>query len=148
MSSPRAYGGGYAAPSFSDTPIYDRLVAERGTPQIGPINMSMPGFQPGYQPGLQGGYQSGYQSGGLPALPAAGYTAPPPHYNNQRALPAALPAAPMQPQQPMPAPMMPRNPSVPYQQAPQQPVHPMQPQQPMPPQMPYQGQQYTNGFGY
>ncbi|WP_369218407.1 DUF6643 family protein, partial [Streptomyces flavofungini] len=35
MTSPRStYGGGYySAPSFPDTPIYDSLVAERGTPQ-------------------------------------------------------------------------------------------------------------------
>ncbi|MGW2066113.1 DUF6643 family protein, partial [Streptomyces sp. NPDC001937] len=28
-----------AAPSFPDTPIYDSLVAERGTPQIAPIRV-------------------------------------------------------------------------------------------------------------
>src|SRR3954465_9916895 len=41
MTSPRStYGGGYySAPSFPDTPIYDRLVAERGTPQIAPIRV-------------------------------------------------------------------------------------------------------------
>ncbi|MEV8411942.1 DUF6643 family protein, partial [Streptomyces niveus] len=41
MTSPRAtYGGGYyTAPSFPDTPIYDSLVAERGTPQIAPIRV-------------------------------------------------------------------------------------------------------------
>lgn len=34
------YGSGYyAAPSFPDTPIYDSLVAERGTPQIAPIRV-------------------------------------------------------------------------------------------------------------
>ncbi|WP_030740903.1 DUF6643 family protein [Streptomyces sp. NRRL F-5135] len=69
MTSPRApYGGGYyTAPSFPDTPIYDSLVAERGTPQIAPIRVP-----------------SAYDSGNsyLPALPAA--------------LPA-LPAAPSQP---------------------------------------------------
>ncbi|MFE7778961.1 DUF6643 family protein [Streptomyces sp. NPDC057445] len=69
MTSPRStYGGGYyTAPSFPDTPIYDSLVAERGTPQIAPIRVP-----------------SAYDTMGsyLPALPAA--------------LPA-LPAAPSQP---------------------------------------------------
>ncbi|MEE1927277.1 DUF6643 family protein [Streptomyces sp. TRM 70351] len=57
MTSPRStYGGGYyAAPSFADTPIYDSLVAERGTPQIAPIR-------------VPSAYESGSQ---LPALPAA-----------------------------------------------------------------------------
>lgn len=70
MTSPRStYGGGYySAPSFPDTPIYDSLVAERGTPQIAPIRV----------PAL---YDTG--SSYLPALPAA--------------LPA-LPAAPSQQQ--------------------------------------------------
>ncbi|MGW1138430.1 DUF6643 family protein [Streptomyces zhihengii] len=58
MTSPRAtYGGGYySAPSFPDTPIYDSLVAERGTPQIAPIRVP-----------------SAYDTGNsyLPALPAA-----------------------------------------------------------------------------
>lgn len=69
MTSPRStYGGGYyAAPSFPDTPIYDSLVAERGTPQIAPIR-------------VPAAYDTG--SSYLPALPSA--------------LPA-LPAAPSQP---------------------------------------------------
>ncbi|MDJ0460276.1 DUF6643 family protein [Streptomyces sp. H27-C3] len=58
MTSPRStYGGGYySAPSFPDTPIYDSLVAERGTPQIAPIRVP-----------------SAYDTGNsyLPALPAA-----------------------------------------------------------------------------
>ncbi|MGW0731972.1 DUF6643 family protein [Streptomyces sp. NPDC002851] len=58
MTSPRAtYGSGYyPAPSFPDTPIYDSLVAERGTPQIAPIRVPSP-----------------YDTGGshLPALPSA-----------------------------------------------------------------------------
>ncbi|MEV6689659.1 DUF6643 family protein, partial [Streptomyces sp. NPDC051130] len=77
MTSPRStYGGGYySAPSFPDTPIYDSLVAERGTPQIAPIRVPAAYDTPG----------SGYSSGGyLPALPSA--------------LPA-LPAAPSMPQQ-------------------------------------------------
>ncbi|MFF1838777.1 DUF6643 family protein [Streptomyces sp. NPDC058231] len=69
MTSPRStYGGGYyAAPSFPDTPIYDSLVAERGTPQIAPIR-------------VPAAYDTG--SSYLPALPSS--------------LPA-LPAAPSQP---------------------------------------------------
>jgi uncharacterized protein DUF6643 len=58
MTSPRAtYGGGYySAPSFPDTPIYDSLVAERGTPQIAPIR-------------VPAAYDTGNSY--LPALPAA-----------------------------------------------------------------------------
>jgi hypothetical protein len=57
MTSPRgSYGGGYyTSPFFPDTPIYDSLVAERGTPQIAPIRVP-----------------SAYDSGSnLPALPSA-----------------------------------------------------------------------------
>ncbi|MEU3458858.1 DUF6643 family protein [Streptomyces sp. NPDC006733] len=62
MSSPRGtYGGGYyAAPSFPDTPIYDSLVAERGTPQIAPIRVPAEYAYPSYETGRN-----------LPALPAA-----------------------------------------------------------------------------
>ncbi|MEV6396783.1 DUF6643 family protein [Streptomyces sp. NPDC051907] len=63
MTSPRStYGGGYySAPSFPDTPIYDSLVAERGTPQIAPIRVPS-----AYDTG------SGYAANSyLPALPAA-----------------------------------------------------------------------------
>ncbi|WP_330456156.1 hypothetical protein OIB37_04280 [Streptomyces sp. NBC_00820] len=56
MTSPRStYGGGYYSASFPDTPIYDSLVAERGTPQIAPIRVP-----------------SAYDAGSnLPALPSA-----------------------------------------------------------------------------
>ncbi|MFI6033338.1 DUF6643 family protein [Streptomyces sp. NPDC051315] len=68
MTSPRStYGGGYYSASFPDTPIYDSLVAERGTPQIAPIRVPAEYATPGSS---------------LPALPSA--------------LPA-LPAAPSQP---------------------------------------------------
>ncbi|MEU6139732.1 DUF6643 family protein [Streptomyces sp. NPDC047081] len=67
MTSPRStYGGGYYS-AFPDTPIYDRLVAERGTPQIAPIRVPAAYDMPGSN---------------LPALPSA--------------LPA-LPAGPSQP---------------------------------------------------
>jgi hypothetical protein len=56
MTSPRStYGGGYYS-AFQDTPIYDSLVAERGTPQIAPIR-------------VPSAYDSG--SNNLPALPSA-----------------------------------------------------------------------------
>lgn len=88
MTSPRStYGGGYySAPSFPDTPIYDSLVAERGTPQIAPIRV------PAAYESPSAGYSSGgYSSGGyLPALASA-----------LPALPAALPPA--MPQQQAPA---------------------------------------------
>lgn len=81
MTSPRStYGGGYYSASFPDTPIYDSLVAERGTPQIAPIRVP-----------------AAYDTSGssLPALPSA--------------LPA-LPSGPSQasygyPQAPQPAPL-------------------------------------------
>ncbi|MFG3100925.1 DUF6643 family protein [Streptomyces sp. NPDC048182] len=82
MTSPRSsYGGGYYSASFPDTPIYDSLVAERGTPQIAPIRVPAAYDAP---------------SSHLPALPSA--------------LPA-LPAGPVQPsygypqQMPQPAPL-------------------------------------------
>ncbi|MET9624083.1 DUF6643 family protein [Streptomyces sp. NPDC006464] len=65
MTSPRStYGGGYyTAPSFPDTPIYDSLVAERGTPQIAPIRVpSVYDTGNSYLPALPSA---------LPALPAA-----------------------------------------------------------------------------
>jgi hypothetical protein len=67
MTSPRgAYGGGYyASRAFPDTPIYDSLVAERGTPQIAPIRVP-----------------SAYEPSNLPALPALPSSVPahtPPH---------------------------------------------------------------------
>ncbi|MGW1818201.1 DUF6643 family protein [Streptomyces sp. NPDC002125] len=129
MTSPRStYGSGYyAAPSFPDTPIYDSLVAERGTPQIAPIRVPA-AYDTGnsYLPALPSA---------LPALPAApsqntgsyGYpqqTAQPQYQN------AGMQQAPMmQPAQLQhaPAPYIPQQPSAPrgYQQQPQQ-----QPQRP------------------
>ncbi|MEV7017069.1 DUF6643 family protein [Streptomyces sp. NPDC093991] len=115
MTSPRSmYGGGYSSAAFPDTPIYDSLVAERGTPQIAPIRVPAAYEAPGSH---------------LPALPSA--------------LPA-LPAAPSQPSYgygyPQPAAPQP----APLQQAhtpyiPQQATAPRgypgpQPQQPRPPQ--------------
>lgn len=95
MTSPRPYGSGYPAPAFPDTPIYDSLVAERGTPQIAPIRV------PSYDTGSH-----------LPALPAP-----------RAALPPAAPASATPPygyQQP--AAHAPQHPAtfVPQQQAPPQ----------------------------
>ncbi|MFI2204962.1 DUF6643 family protein [Streptomyces sp. NPDC020192] len=81
MTSPRSTYGGYYSASFADTPIYDSLVAERGTPQIAPIR-------------VPAAYDTGSS---LPALPSA-----------LPALPAApSPQAPAYgyPQTPQPAPL-------------------------------------------
>lgn len=61
MTSPR--GGYYASSSFPDTPIYDSLVAERGTPQIAPIRVPAAYASPAP-------YSSYESSSNLPALPA------------------------------------------------------------------------------
>ncbi|MET9880242.1 DUF6643 family protein [Actinacidiphila glaucinigra] len=77
MTSPRgSYGGGYyTSPFFPDTPIYDSLVAERGTPQIAPIRVP-----------------SAYETTGsnLPALPAAlpALPAGPSHYSSAPSTPS------------------------------------------------------------
>ncbi|MER5888158.1 DUF6643 family protein [Streptomyces sp. NPDC001941] len=100
MTSPRVtYGGGYhTAPSFADTPIYDSLVAERGTPQIAPIR-------------VPSAYDTG--SGYLPALPAAlpalpGPSAPPaPAYHNGYGYPQQQAAPQPMPLQQAPAPYVP-----------------------------------------
>ncbi|MFJ6567592.1 DUF6643 family protein [Streptomyces sp. NPDC091292] len=112
MTSPRStYGGGYySAPSFPDTPIYDSLVAERGTPQIAPIRVPSAYDTGNHLPALPSA---------LPALPAApspqphqyGYVPAPqpaplqqahaPYIPQQTAGPRGYPGA--QPQQPRPA---------------------------------------------
>jgi len=70
MTSPRStYGGGYySSASFPDTPIYDSLVAERGTPQIAPIRVPAAYDVPSV-PSMQG--MPGMPGGNLPALPSA-----------------------------------------------------------------------------
>ncbi|MFE9661213.1 MULTISPECIES: DUF6643 family protein [unclassified Streptomyces] len=96
MTSPRStYGGGYySAPSFKDTPIYDSLVAERGTPQIAPIRVPAAYDTGSHLPALPSA---------LPALPAAPSPQPyPPQYGYapQQQQPAPLQqAAPHFPQQ-------------------------------------------------
>lgn len=74
MTSARAYDGGIYSP-YSETPIYDRLVAERGRPEIGPFNLPMPDFAMhplfGERPALPA----------LPALPSS-YSSPAPAYGS------------------------------------------------------------------
>ncbi|WP_411102671.1 DUF6643 family protein [Streptomyces sp. cmx-4-9] len=94
MTSPRStYGGGYySAPSFPDTPIYDSLVAERGTPQIAPIRV----------PAAYDSPSAGYSSGGyLPAL-ASSLPALPPAMPQQQAPAYGYPYQQQAAPQPMP----------------------------------------------
>ncbi|WP_328388854.1 hypothetical protein OHS81_31515 [Streptomyces sp. NBC_00400] len=96
MTSPRStYGGYYASPSFPDTPIYDSLVAERGTPQIAPIRVNPSPYETGssYLPALPSS---------LPALPAA-----PSHPSPAQGYPGAA-AQPVAPLQQTPAPYIPQ----------------------------------------
>ncbi|MFI8103393.1 DUF6643 family protein [Streptomyces sp. NPDC101118] len=148
MTSPRAsYGGGYySAPSFPDTPIYDSLVAERGTPQIAPIRVPAAYDQPSsssYLPALPSA---------LPALPAApshqgtgGYGYP---YQQQAPQPVPLQHA--------PAPYIPQQAPAPRAYAPQQPPRPvattgyeaMRPAAPRPMQAPVPAQgAYEDPYG-
>ncbi|MEU3983531.1 DUF6643 family protein [Streptomyces sp. NPDC026672] len=83
MTSPRSpYGGGYYSASFPDTPIYDSLVAERGTPQIAPIR-------------VPAAYDVGSN---LPALPSAlpALPAGPSHQAPSYGYPQAQQPAPLQ----------------------------------------------------
>jgi hypothetical protein len=112
MTTPRgSYGGGYggyypSSSSFPDTPIYDSLVAERGTPQIAPIRVPA-----AYSTYDSGGYSGSYGAGGnlpalpaLPALPSGPAAQPHPQpqpYGQQQPAPGGYPA-PGYPQQPAP----------------------------------------------
>ncbi|MBQ0826794.1 DUF6643 family protein [Streptomyces tagetis] len=87
MTSPRStYGGGYYSASFPDTPIYDSLVAERGTPQIAPIRVPA-AYEPpsSYLPALPSA---------LPALPSGPSQPPSYGYPQQMQQPAPLQQAP------------------------------------------------------
>lgn len=105
MTTPRGtYSGGYyTSPFFPDTPIYDSLVAERGTPQIAPIRVpaaydtgsnlpALPSALPALPPGpssqtpAQGAY-SGYQQNSYPQQPAQLQQAPAPYIPQQTAAP-------------------------------------------------------------
>jgi uncharacterized protein DUF6643 len=131
MTTPRGtYGGGYggyypSSSSFPDTPIYDSLVAERGTPQIAPIRVPA-----AYSPYDSGGYTSYASGSSLPALPSA-----------LPALPAGPSAAPQPPQYPQPQPVNNGYPAPGYQQPPA----PYIPQQAAAPRAGHIG--YANG-GY
>ncbi|MEU8918019.1 MULTISPECIES: DUF6643 family protein [Streptomyces] len=150
MTSPRStYGGGYyASPSFPDTPIYDSLVAERGTPQIAPIRVNPSPYDTGssYLPALPSA---------LPALPAA-----PSHPSPGQGYPGAA-AQPVAPLQQAPAPYIPQQAGVrgypsPQQQQPQRPpmgtgYEAMRPAAPVAPRpaAPYDdpyGRQYPRGY--
>ncbi|MCQ4083602.1 hypothetical protein NGB36_24130 [Streptomyces sp. RB6PN25] len=118
MTTPRgSYGGGYyASPAFPDTPIYDSLVAERGTPQIAPIRVTPPYDMGSSLPALPA----------LPALPSASTSHTPLHGTYTGYVPAPQPAA--YPVQPAPAAYIPQQASGPRgyaggypQQAPQAP---------------------------
>ncbi|RDG36027.1 DUF6643 family protein [Streptomyces corynorhini] len=129
MTSPRStYGGGYySAPSFPDTPIYDSLVAERGTPQIAPIRVPAAyDTNNSYLPALPAA---------LPALPS-GPSQSMPSYGGGYQQPQQMQPTPQpMPLQQAPAPYIPQQGAPrgyqgqPYQQAPQP---PQQPQRPMP----------------
>ncbi|MFJ3821161.1 DUF6643 family protein [Streptomyces nodosus] len=143
MTSPRStYGGGYySASPFPDTPIYDSLVAERGTPQIAPIRVPSAYETPGHSnlPALPSS---------LPALPAAPSPQPPSYGYQQAPQPAPVHQAPTAyiPQQTGPR-------GYPGQQQ-MQPPRPagtgyeaMRPAAPRPVQAPYQDP-YNNGQQY
>ncbi|MDG9718386.1 DUF6643 family protein [Streptomyces sp. DH24] len=141
MTSPRStYGGGYYSASFPDTPIYDSLVAERGTPQIAPIRVPAAYDMPGSQlPALPAA---------LPALPAA--PSQPSYGYPQAQHPAPLQQAPAAyiPQQataprgyPGPQPQQPR-PAAPAGYEAMRPAAPRPAPAPAPYQDPYNNQQY------
>jgi hypothetical protein len=139
MTSPRStYGGGYySASPFPDTPIYDKLVAERGTPQIAPIRVpsayetpgsSLPAL-PSALPALPSPQAPSY---GYPHTPQpAPLQQPPAAYIPQQAGPRGYPG-PQQMQQPRPM-------ATGYEA--------MRPAAPRPAQAPYQDP-YNNGQQY
>ncbi|MFE2560022.1 DUF6643 family protein [Streptomyces sp. NPDC059352] len=113
MTSPRSsYGGGYyTAPSFPDTPIYDSLVAERGTPQIAPIRVPAAYDTGSSFPG-SGSYLPALPSA-LPALPAAPSPHPAPAYGGGYGYPQPSPQMAPAPLQHAPAPYIPQQPVAP-----------------------------------
>ncbi|MEV7340924.1 DUF6643 family protein [Streptomyces sp. NPDC093544] len=143
MTSPRStYGGGYySAPSFPDTPIYDSLVAERGTPQIAPIrvpaaydsgNSYLPAL-PSALPALPAGPSQQAPTYGYPQAqqPAPLQQAPAPYIPQQTGAPRGYPGGQPQQQRPM-------APGTGYEA-----MRPAAPRPaPAPYQDPYNGQQY------
>ncbi|MFF5859735.1 DUF6643 family protein [Streptomyces sp. NPDC012751] len=146
MTSPRStYGGGYHSASFPDTPIYDSLVAERGTPQIAPIRVPA-----AYDTGNSLGSGLPALPSALPALPAAPSAQPPAYGYPQTQQPAPLQHAPTAyiPQQ-AGAPRGYPGPQAPQQQRPMaagtgyEAMRPAAPRPaPTPYQEPYNNQQY------
>ncbi|MER6731979.1 DUF6643 family protein [Streptomyces puniciscabiei] len=142
MTSPRStYGGGYYSASFPDTPIYDSLVAERGTPQIAPIRVPAAYDTGSSLPALPSA---------LPALPAAPSPQAPAYGYPQTPQPAPLQQAPTAyiPQQAA-APRGYPGPQAPQQQRPMgmgtgyEAMRPAAPRPtPAPYQDPYNNQQY------
>ncbi|MFD5794253.1 MULTISPECIES: DUF6643 family protein [Streptomyces] len=110
MTSPRStYGGGYYSASFPDTPIYDSLVAERGTPQIAPIRVpaaydtgsSLPAL-PSALPALPAAPSHQVPAYGYPQVqPAPLQQAPTAYIPQQASAPRGYPG-PQAPQQPRP----------------------------------------------
>ncbi|TDU02894.1 hypothetical protein EDD99_1304 [Streptomyces sp. 846.5] len=149
MTSPRAYDGvSYYAPSFaSDTPIYDSLVAERGVPQIAPINVPA---------ALPPSYDTGFRYEPAQPMPMSRLALGPgpssPSYGQQQyaqpqyaAQPAPQPFAPQPfaPQRFVPQPGMPQ-PGVPQQRYPEQ--YGAQPQRPVAPVAPLRPVQYQEQY--
>ncbi|MFC7258564.1 DUF6643 family protein [Streptomyces lutosisoli] len=132
MTSPRStYGGGYYS-AFQDTPIYDSLVAERGTPQIAPIRVPaaydtgshLPAL-PSALPALPAGPSHQAASYGYPQAqqPSPLQQAPAPYIPQQAGGPRGYPGVQPQQQRPMAAgtgyeamrPTAPRPAPAPYQ---------------------------------
>ncbi|MFI5685316.1 DUF6643 family protein [Streptomyces sp. NPDC051636] len=91
MTSPRStYGGGYYSASFPDTPIYDSLVAERGTPQIAPIRVPAAYDSGSHLPALPSALPA-LPSGPSPQAPAYGYPQAQQHAPLQQAPTAYIP---------------------------------------------------------
>ncbi|WP_435222508.1 DUF6643 family protein [Streptomyces sp. Tue6028] len=136
MTSPRStYGGGYySAPSFfPDTPIYDSLVAERGTPQIAPIRVPSAYETGSHLPALPAGPSQQAPAYGYPQAqqPAPLQQAPAPYIPQQAAGPRGYPGPQPQQQRPM-------APGTGYEA-----MRPAAPRPaPAPYQDPYNGQQY------
>lgn len=138
MTSPRySPGGYYAGPSYPDTPIYDMLVNERGTPQIAPIRVpsaydALPSLAalPPALPALPAGPSHQQQYAPPQGYPGSMGQQPPPPGMAQ---PSPLQSAPLQQ---TPAPYIPQQapPQRGYPDPRQQPVQHQQQQRPQPPQ--------------
>ncbi|MFJ5927127.1 DUF6643 family protein [Kitasatospora sp. NPDC092948] len=138
MTSPRSYDGvGYPSPSFSSssgTPIYDSLVAERGIPQIAPINVPPANAAPTWSTAYGSALTDSFGGGGL----GTGFDAP---ASNLPALPPArLALGPGPSSTPVPAPHIPVQPG--YAAAPVPPQPFMPGQRPAAPAYPQPAQGY------